>query len=72
MIRNELQYKVSKATAENFARTLERINSEHAPKLHPIQLKAQRDAIQSELEVLRADLHEYESLHSPGFARIPT
>jgi hypothetical protein len=72
MIQNELQYKVSKAAAENFARSLERINSEHAPKLHPIQLGAQRDAIQSEVEVLRADLNEYESLHSPSFARIPT
>jgi hypothetical protein len=62
MIQNELQYKVSKAAAENFTRSLERINSEHAPKLHPIQLKAQRDAIQSELEVLRADLDEFEIL----------
>jgi hypothetical protein len=52
MIQNELQYKVSKAAAENFARSLERINSEHAVKLHPIQLKAQRNAIQSELERL--------------------
>jgi ribosome-binding protein aMBF1 (putative translation factor) len=66
MIQNELQYKVSRTAAENFARALERINSEHAPKMHPIQLKAQRDAIQSELEILRADLTEYESLRDSG------
>jgi ribosome-binding protein aMBF1 (putative translation factor) len=66
MIQNELQYKVSRAAAENFARALERINSEHAPKMHPIQLKAQRDAIQSELEILRTDLTEYETLRDSG------
>jgi DNA-binding XRE family transcriptional regulator len=36
------------------------------PKLHLIQLGAQRDAIQSELEVLRADLTEYETLRASG------
>ena len=41
MIQNELQYKVSKSAAENFARALERINNEHS-SMHPIQLQAQR------------------------------
>ena len=66
MIQNELQYKVSKSAAENFARALERINNEHSPNMHPIQLQAQRDAIQSELEILHADLRAYETLRSSG------
>jgi hypothetical protein len=66
MIKNERQYRITKAQAEKFERALEKAQQ------HPIDSSEVdtviRDAItagmQSQLDDLRAQLHEYEALHS--------
>ncbi len=60
MIQNERQYRVTKTNLERFKTALER--AETVPDLHPVQRKAQLGAIRSEIDVMRADLGEYEAL----------
>jgi DNA-binding XRE family transcriptional regulator len=60
MIQNERQYGVTKTNLERFQTALERV--ENAKDLHPVQRKAQVAAIRSEIEIMRADLREYEAL----------
>jgi transcriptional regulator with XRE-family HTH domain len=63
MIKNERQYRISKATAENFERVLATFDSSPLPPdIHPVLRKAERDALVSQLEELRGELEDYESL----------
>ncbi|HKQ09494.1 MAG TPA: helix-turn-helix domain-containing protein [Blastocatellia bacterium] len=66
MIKNERQYRITKAEAERFERALNQMDSHADPsnKLHPLLQKAQREALQSQLEDLRAQLAEYEALRA--------
>ena len=66
MIKNERQYRITKAQVEGFARTLE--NLKQGPSVaHPLIAKAQEDAIRSQLAELEDQLQEYESLKAGHF-----
>ncbi len=60
MIQNERQYGVTKTNLERFQAALGRVETE--TDLHPVQRRAQVGAIRSEIEVMNADLREYEAL----------
>ncbi len=66
MIKNERQYRITKAQAARFARTLEALRErKNSPEgIHPRIAKAQEEAVQSQLADLQAELVEYERLKS--------
>ncbi len=69
MIKNERQYKITRAQAVRFSNTLEslrqRPNADNG--LHPLIVKAQEDALSSQLVDLESELSEYESLKAGKF-----
>ena len=69
MIKNERQYRITKAQAAGFARTLESLDQRagEAEGVHPRIAQAQRDAVRSQLADLERELREYESLKAGGF-----
>ena len=65
MIKNERQYRITQARAEEFRRTIVRSEQDQASrKLHPKLRQAQADALQSQLQTLERELREYEELKS--------
>lgn len=66
MIKNERQYRIAKAQAAKFEESLKAFETESRKdrKTHPRLVKAQKDAMQSQLESLRRELIEYEDLES--------
>ena len=62
MIKNELQYKLTKSSAENFEKRLNwlRENPGTQDHLDPIIAKAEEDGLQSMIDELREELQEYE------------
>lgn len=62
MIKNERQYRITKAQAAKFEAALESFSAQSADdkKTHPRLVKAQADALRSQLESLHAELREYE------------
>ena len=64
MIKNERQYRITKARAEKFAKTLHDFTSTPKHGVHPVLHKAQMDALKSQLRDLRRELAEYEVLRS--------
>ena len=68
MIKNERQYRITKAQANRLAKALETLR--HRPissGLHPLTAKAQEDAVKSQLADLESELREYESLKAGEF-----
>ena len=69
MIKNERQYRITKAQADRFSQTL--LNLEQSPPgvdgVHPLIVKAQQDAVKSQLADLESELREYESLKTGDF-----
>jgi transcriptional regulator with XRE-family HTH domain len=66
MISNERQYRITKAEADKFRQVLDRLEGVEGAKsdLHPLLLKAQMDALQSQYDELLEELREYERLKS--------
>jgi ribosome-binding protein aMBF1 (putative translation factor) len=64
MIKNEREYRITKAQAEKFERALAEISASGDTGLHPLLQKAQREGIQSQLEELQEQISEYEALRS--------
>lgn len=66
MIKNERQYRIAKAQVAKFEEALGAFAAEsrRGRTTHPRLIKAQRDALQSQLESLRRELIEYEDLGS--------
>ena len=62
MIKNELQYKMTKSSAENFEKRLHwlRENLGAQDQLDPILAKAEEDGLQSMIDELREEIQEYE------------
>lgn len=60
MIENERQYLITKAQVARFVRTLEGLSQQVG--VHPLVLKAQKEAVRSQISDLEADLREYELL----------
>lgn len=64
MIKNERQYRVTKAQADKFERALSDLTSRPLNGTHPLLRKAEEDALRSQLVDLRTDLEEYEQLQA--------
>lgn len=70
MIKNERQYRITKAQVERFERSLSelRVRSQENSDVHPLIAKAQEKAVRSQLADLKSELREYESLKAGEFA----
>ena len=66
MIKNERQYRIAKAQAAKFEVALKTFGSTSRKDqaTHPTLVKAQKEAIQSQLDSLKDELREYEELQS--------
>jgi transcriptional regulator with XRE-family HTH domain len=66
MIKNERQYKITKAQADRFERSIENLGETPSvgKEVHPLILRAQQDALRSQLVELQEDLKEYEALRA--------
>lgn len=66
MIKNERQYRITKAQADKFEQALAGFvaNPETSNQIHPLVQKAQQDALESQLADLKAELREYDALRS--------
>ena len=69
MIKNERQYRITKAQAARFAETLKRLGqaSDGTGGVHPRIVQAQADAIRSQLTDLEREMREYETLRAGGY-----
>lgn len=72
MITNERQYRITKAEAERFKATLDELvaRGDQRKGVHPLLVKAEREALQSQLDDLLAELQEYETLRAGGVSVI--
>lgn len=65
MIKNEREYRITKAQAKEFENALAQITAAPPPAdLHPVLAQAEEDALRSQLEDLLEQLHEYEGLRA--------
>jgi len=66
MIRNAREYRITKAQLAKFERALMDFDVRPAkhPGVHPRLVKAQREALQSQLESLKQELDEYERVRA--------
>jgi ribosome-binding protein aMBF1 (putative translation factor) len=64
VIKNERQYRITKAQAEKFAKALHEQTRTSKREVHPVLYKAQMGALKSQLEDLQRELGEYEMLRS--------
>jgi hypothetical protein len=63
MIKNERQYRITKAQAENFSKTIQQLEaSPPSPGVHPLLHKAQIDAVRGQLRSLQGEVEEYDAL----------
>jgi ribosome-binding protein aMBF1 (putative translation factor) len=68
MIKNERQYRITKAQAQKFEQALSDLASitDDKKQENPILFEAQRSALESQLDELREELAEYEALMVHG------
>ena len=73
MITNEREYKITRKKAVGFARAIEQFDtmSQARTDVHPRLLRAEREALKSQLADLRSELDEYEQLKSTDTSAIP-
>jgi ribosome-binding protein aMBF1 (putative translation factor) len=64
MIKNERQYRITKAQAERFAQSIAQVEARPNPAIHPRLRRAQLDGLRSQLDDLKRELREYEALRS--------
>jgi len=65
MIKNEREYRITRAQATRFEQALTELgNSDADVQLHPLLKTAQRESLQSQLDDLRQELTEYEALRA--------
>ena len=68
MIKNERQYRITKAQVEKFRKSLSEIEKEKkTANIHPLLLKAEKDAQASQLLDLQREIQEYEDLRTGKF-----
>lgn len=69
MIKNERQYRITKAQARRFERALKGLGAGNpeGEGVHPLIAKTRRDAIRSQLSDLNLQLQEYEALKAGKF-----
>ena len=63
MIKNEKQYRITQKQAERFRQAIAKLGSPNAGE-NPVLFKAQKDALNSQLEELEEQLQEYRKLTS--------
>ena len=63
MIKNERQYLITKAQVARFLQTLKGLSEE----VHPLVVKAQREAVSSQIADMEEEIREYDSLKSGRF-----
>lgn len=78
MIKNERQYRITKAKADEFAEALKELEqSPSSEQVHPRLKKAQKEALRSQYEELLDELSAYDvlsecsALDLPSFDRLP-
>ena len=66
MIANEYQYNLTKAQAAKFDRALKQLQTQSGSdnSIHPLLRTAEQNALQGQLETLKAGMAEYEALRS--------
>ena len=64
MIKNERQYRITKAQAEKFEKAIQEMTRSPKGEVGAVLRKAQREAMKSQLGDLHHDLEEYETLRS--------
>ena len=62
MIKTKRQYRLTTAQANRFSQTLRGLGE--ADGVHPLIVKAQREALSSQIADLESELREYESLNA--------
>lgn len=69
MIKNERQYRITKAQADRFSEALNELEADSAEGsgMHPLLFKAKKDAMRSQLADLEEELRDYERLKSGEF-----
>lgn len=69
MIKNERQYKITRAQAARFADALSAISDEPGSigDVHPLLVQAHAEGLKSQLDELREELSEYEALKAGNF-----
>ena len=74
MIKNERQYKLTRSQAEKFEAALKGFDELGLIKqgLDPILIKAQRDALESQLDTLRSEIKAYDALKSGNVRNLST
>lgn len=72
MITNERQYKITRSEAERFRKAISELAAGKAmrPDVHPRLLQAEREAMESQLADLQAELSEYERLKAADLSMI--
>ena len=60
MIKNEMQYLITKSQLARFVRTLLNLGGDQG--VHEVIHKAQRDAVLSQISDMKSEIYEYESL----------
>ncbi len=70
MIKNERQYRITKALARRFSKALQTARDRNTvlSDIHPLIAKAQTDALASQLQDLEGELREYETLKAGSFS----
>jgi len=71
MIKNERQYRITKAQAQRFEQAIAVVKSTPKPAIHPKLRKAELDGLRSQLEDLERELRDYEELRSGKRRAIP-
>ena len=70
MIKNERQYRITRAQAKRFSQALRnlQVDTDDRYELHPRLRQMQAEALRSQLGDLEADIREYEALKEGSFA----
>ena len=64
MIKNDRQFRITKAQAERFERAIKEAAASPKRGLHPALRKGEMDALKSQLSDLRREIEEYNALRS--------
>ncbi|MEB3885516.1 helix-turn-helix domain-containing protein [Lyngbya sp. CCY1209] len=70
MIKNERQYRITKAQVEKFSDALaqQSVHAQQDRSVHPLLRKAEREALEAQLAELRTQVEEYEALKAGRYA----
>ncbi len=66
MIKNQRQYLITKAQLQKFQYAIKKFDAQKS-EIHPILMKAQKDAMISQAEDLEAQIDEYERLRTGNY-----